>query len=176
MPILGPEYAIDRVVATLQANLPAEFDLMQSIAGLDPIPNGLDDVPNGAYKKVQLPTALIEDPLAILVYCTGSDPMAITSVTNTPGQWTGDHFITVEMQIKDIYNEEPHVTQARLMRSAVAIIRVLPIKHVTLDGTVTRIFMFDRVTYGQEQAGGDEAGEFTRIARIPFAVRVDEHL
>jgi hypothetical protein len=176
MPIYGPEYAIDRIVATLQANLPAEFDLVQSISGLDPIPNGLDDVPNGSYYKIQLPVALVSDPLAILVYAVGSDPLQIDSVVNTPGRWVGDHMVTVEYQIKDTGNEQPHVTQARAMRSATAIIRVLCIKNITLGGTVNRITMTDRTVYGSERGSEDEAGEFTRIARLPFAVRVYENL
>lgn len=177
MPIRGAEYAVDRVVAILQANLPAEFDLVQSMAGLDPIPNGLEDVPNGSYYKVQMPVALVSDPLAILVYCVGTDPIQIDSVSNTPGRYVAEHFVMVEYQIKDAGNEQPQVTQARVMRSALAIQRVLPIKNVTLGSTVTQIKWLERATYGAERgAGEDEAGEFTRIARIPFAVQVHENL
>lgn len=176
MAILGIEYAIDRIVAVLQANLPAEFDLVQSISGLDPIPNGLDDVPAGSYYKFQMPVALVSDPLAILVYGVGSDPIQMDSITNTPGRWVGEHLVTVEYQIKDTGNEQPQVTQARAMRSALAIIRVLSIKKPTLDGTVNRVLWFDRAVFGAERGAEDEAGEFTRIARIPFSVRVFENL
>lgn len=171
MPIYGPEYSVNQVVAVLQANLPAEFNLMDALWGDGIV---LDDVPNGNYFKVRNPAALDAGERAMLVYCTGTDPIQIDSVSNTPGRRVAEDLITVEYQIKDTANEDPVKTQSRVFRSATAIERVLAIKNVTLGGTVTKVSRRERIVYDAQS--GDEGGEFIRIAKIPFAVQVYEAL
>lgn len=173
MPIRGAEYVVNQIVSVLQANLPAEFDLMDAVWGDGVV---LEDVENGSYYKIQNPVALVEKECAVLVYCTGTDPVQIDSITNTPGRYVSDHLVTVEYQRKDTGNEQAQVTQSRVFRAAVAIERVLVIKNITLGGTVNRILREGTATYGETRGAEDEAGEFTRIARIPFSVRVYENL
>lgn len=177
MPIRGAEHAVDRVVAVLQANLPAEFNLMDALWNDGIV---LDDVPDGDYHKVRMPVALVAGQRAILVYCTGTDPIRIDTTLNSPGRYVADHLVTVEFQIKDDRNEQPHVMQSRAFRSAIAIERVLAIKNPSLPNggveTVTSVKRRERAEYDVQAAEGDESGEFTRICRIPFAVHVDESL
>jgi len=174
MPIRGIEYAIDRVVAILQAGLPAELDLVDAIwaDGLT-----LEDIANGAYYKYANQVPLVEHELAILVTPQASRPLQIDSITNSPGRCFADHIVNVEVLVKDAENEEPHKTQSRVLRYASAILRVLSIKNPTLGGTVFWCLPEEDATFTPvTQVGDDQAGEFTGSARLPFAVRMDERL
>jgi hypothetical protein len=174
MPIRGIEYAIDRIVATLQAYLPAELDLVDAMwaDGLT-----LEDIDNGAYYKFANQVALVEHEHSIVVTAQGARPLAVDSITNSPGRVVADYVVHVEIHVKDTGNEAPHLTQSRVLRYANAVLRVLSVKHPTLGGTVFSClpeseFTFTPVT----QADDDAAGEFTGSARMPFAVRMDERL
>lgn len=175
MSILGIEYAMNRVVAILQANLPAELDAIDALWA-DGIT--LDDIPAAAYFTYRHPTPLISNQYALLVLAEQSLPLQIDSITNTPGRAVRDHIIAVEVYAKDNGNMEPSPLQSVVLRYADAILRVLAVKNITLGGTVFRCVPEGPATFTavRQQGTDDEPGEFTGSARVPFAVRLFENL
>lgn len=172
MAIKGAEYAVTRIVATLQSYLPAELDLIETEMS-DGVT--LDDVAD--YYEHEAPASLVPSALCIVVNAESTEPIEIRSTTNTPGVYDADHRVVVRFELKDTYNEEPQVTKRRVLRYARAIERVLAIKYPTLPNggveTVTRTYRIDPATYGREDQG---EGQFVRTATIPFNVRNYETL
>lgn len=167
MPIRGAEYAVTRVTATLQAQLPAELDLIDAEMG----DFSLDDVPDAAYLEYEATASLVEHPLAIIVNAEATEPMQLTTHTNSPGVYHCEHRIVVRVDLKDSGNEEPAVTKKRVLRYARAIERVLAIKYPTLPNagveTVQSVKRIDAAIYVLD---GQEPGQFVRSATIPFMV------
>lgn len=172
MPIKGAELAVTRITATLQAYLPAELDLIDAemADGLT-----LEDVTD-IYEH-EAPISLVPSPLCIVVNAESSEPVEITTHTNSPGIYDCEHRIVVRFEMKNTGNEEPQTMKKRVLRYARAIERVLAIKYPTLPNagveTVTYVRRIDSATYLQD---GQEAGESVRTATIPFIVRNYEAL
>lgn len=175
MAIKGAEYAVSRIIATLQSYLPAELDLIDTEMG-----DGLtlSDVDNAAYLEYETESAAVEHVRSIIVTVEGSDPIAIDSTLVSPGRVHQEHAVTVHFHSKDVENEAPHLTKRRVMRYARAIERVLAVKYPTLPSsgveTVVGTFRDGTMTYRLDPEQGD--GQFVRSAVIPFRVVTHEQL
>lgn len=175
MAIKGAEYAVSQVIATLQAYLPAELNLIDTemADGLT-----LDDVDNAAYYEVENDATLVEQVRSILVIVEGSDPLSIDTLLHSPGRVHQEHTIVVTFNLKDVGNEEPHLTKRRVLRYARAIERVLAVKYPTLPSggveTVVRTYRADTMTYRLNPEQGE--GQNVRSAVIPFKVVTHEQL
>jgi len=133
--IVGIENAVDQVVAILQANLGAELALIQAERADWIVLDSIRPEPISSSRTSPHSTRTIG---RFLVYPTASRPLQYDSVTNTPGRRVAEDVITVEILVKDTANEQPDVTQKRVLRYDLAMMRVLPIKNVTLGGMVNR--------------------------------------
>lgn len=175
MAIVGAEYAVSRIIATLQTYLPAELDLIDAemADGLT-----LGDIENAAYFEYEADSSIVEFTRAIVVDVEGTDPLIHDTITNSPGRIVDEHSIRVQFDLKDVDNEGPHLTKRRVLRYARAIVRVLAIKYPTLPSagveTVTRVYRADTMTYRLNETQGE--GQFVRSAVIPFKVITHESL
>lgn len=175
MAIKGAEYAVSRIITTLQTSLPAELDLIDTEMG-----DGLtlEDVDNAAYYEFEADASLVEHTRAIIVTVDGSDSLGYDTITNSPGRMKAEHSVTVTFHFKDALNEEPHLTKRRVLRYARAIERVLMIKYPTLPSggveTVTRTYRDGTATYRLNEQQAE--GQFVRSAVIPFKVVTHESL
>jgi len=174
MAIRGGEYAVARMIAVLQASLPAELDLIDAEESDGIV---LDDVPNPAYFDYETQIQNVEHPLAIVVNLVSTSPVRMFSTTNSPGTYEAMHTITVEVSLKNIENKDPDTLKKRILRYARAIERVIVIKNPTLPlagvEQVVNVGREDDVTYiFQEQ----EEGADVRTASIPFRVHTRENL
>lgn len=177
MAIRGAEYAVRRMVTTLQTYLPAELDLIE-VEEADGVT--LADVDNGAYLEFESDAALVEHALAITLDARSSRTISITSISHSPGNQFDEHEITLGLHLKDVENETPEVTKRRVMRYARAIVRVLAVKYPTMpSGGAETVFKVSRDGAGdmlyrlnEEQA----EGQHVRSAVIPFLVTTYESL
>lgn len=173
MAIRGAEYAVTRMIATLQTYLPAELDLIDA----EEADFVLDDVENGHYYDFADPRVLVNSNLAIVVNVSATTPLAIKSTTNSPGVYDVEHTIEVAVHKKGTENEGPATMKKRVLRYARGIERVLAIKYPTLPGggveTVVMARRFGDVTYIDT---ADDEGRYTRTARVPFLVHTYEAL
>lgn len=175
MAIKGAEYAVSRIIATLQTYLPAERDLIDAemADGLT-----LADVDMAAYYDVENDVTLVEQVRSILVIAEGTDPLNIDTTTNSPGRAHEEHTVIVTYNLKDVDNEAPNLTRQRVHREARAIERVLAIKYPTLPlagvETVVRTYRDGTMTYRLSPEQGE--GQNVRSAVIPFKVVTHEQL
>lgn len=166
------EYAQERVIAILQANLPAELNLIDTERGADGI-SPLEDVDNARYYDWHADAGYIDNYPAICVTAESTEPIQIDSIVNTPGRYVAIHNVTVSVIHKNAGNEGPATLCKRNKRTALAIERVLTIKNITLGGTVTSCKREGDVTYVE---AGQVPEAYVVTARIPFAVQVHENL
>ena len=174
MAIRGAERAVARVIAVLQASLPAELDLIDAEEG-DGIT--LTDVDNAAYFDYEDQRVLVEHALAIVVNHTATSPIDLMSDTNSPGVYDAFHDIVVSVSMKDTGNERPSTMKKRVERYARGIERVLAIKNPTLPsgGVETVVFVTREEDSTFIQAEQEEGG-YVRTATIPFRIRTRENL
>jgi len=174
MAIKGAEYAVSRIIATLQAYLLTETALVDAEMA-DGIP--LDDVAAADYYDTEMELGHIPNFPAIVVDVKATAPIEIRSITNSPGLYHAEHAIDVSVHLRDNGNETPSILKKRILRYARAIERVLAIKYPTLASagveTVIRVYRQDDATYVME---GQAPGEFVRSARLPFTVVTYEQL
>lgn len=165
------------MTTTLQTYLPAELDLIDAEEA-DGVT--LADVDNAAYLEFESEAALVEHALAITINPDdgGTETIALTSISHTPGNVHAEHAITVAVHLKDVENETPEVTKRRVMRYARAVERVLAVKYPTMpDAGAETVFSVSRLGAGpmryrlnEEQA----EGQHVRSAVIPFLVTTYE--
>jgi hypothetical protein len=173
MAIKGAEYAVTRIVATLQLYLPTELDLIDAEMA-DTIT--LADVDNAAYYEYENPSAEMEHVLYINVNADDSEALITDTITNSPGRMVDEHSVAVSVTLKDSGNENPTLTKRRVMRYARAICRVLTVKYPTLTETVTRVHRIgaNPMTYRLNPEQGE--GQFILSAVVPLKVVTHESL
>jgi hypothetical protein len=172
MPILGAEYAVTRITATLQAYLPAELNIIDGEMN-DGVT--LDDPV--AYYECEMDLGYIPEYPAIVTDVKATLPLDIKSTLVSPGVADELHSITVSAHLRNNGNEDPAVMKKRILRYSRAIVRVLAMKYPTLPNagieTVVSVKREGEATYiMQEQT----TGLLVRTATVPFSVRTYENL
>lgn len=170
--IQGAEYAQARVIAILQANLPAELNIIDGERGADGI-SPLEDVDSARYYDWHADAGYIENYPAICVTAESTEPIEIDSILNSPGRYNAIHRIQVTVIHKNAGNEGPATLCKRNKRTALAVERGLTIKNWTLGDTVFSCMREGDVTYVE---AGQVPEAYVVTARIPFAVRMYENL
>lgn len=174
MTIRGAEYAVARVIAVLQANLPAELDLLDTPGGgLPAMSPRLENVDNARYYDWHADAGYIENYPAIVVTAEGTEPFEITTTTNTPGIYNCIHRVTVAVIHKNAGNEAPGNLCRRNKRTALGVERVIAIKNPTCGDDAIFAERDGEVTYVES---GQTPEAYVVTSRIPFLVRLYENL
>jgi len=168
--IRGAEYAVARVIAILQASLPAELNLIDSERS-DGIT--LDDVDNSRYYDYHAENGYIDNYPAICVTAEATDPIGIGSTINSPGVYNCEHLIRVSVIHKNAGNEGVSPLCKRNKRTALAIERVIAIKNPTLGGTVLSAIREGTISYVET---GQEPESYVVTSHAPFKVRTYKNL
>jgi len=166
------EYVEARIIAVLQANLPAELTTiyvteMGSDLGAAPL-----IVEYFAYEPAEMP----QGP-SITVNVASTNALAIKSTTNSPGVYHAFHDTAVGVHVKDTGNEGIASLKKHMQRIVRGIERVLAIKNPTLPSAgVETVVSIKRDGDLQYLAAGQEPGQYVRSGRIPFTVETYENL
>ena len=135
MAIRGAEYAVARVIAILQANLPAELNLVDA----EEADFVLADVANARYYDAEFEEGHTPEFPAVVVDAKSTDTIALTTTTNSPGIDESEHEVVVSIVLANTENESRSTLKKRVLRYARAIVRVLAIKNPTLTETVVSV-------------------------------------
>lgn len=174
MTIRGAEYAVARVIATLQAYLPVELNLLDNPGGGLPVMSpALEDIDNARYYDWHADSGYIDNYPAIVVTAEATDPLEITTTTHTPGVYNCEHTIQVSVIHKNAGNESPGSLCRRNKRTALGVERVIAIKYPTCGDDAIFAERAGGITYVE---AGQDPESYVVTARIPFRVRLYENL
>ena len=116
MPIRGAEYAVVRILATLQTYLAAELDAMET-TWADGIL--LEDIVD--WYDYERDLGYMPSFPAITVVAARSTPRQVVNLISSAGRYDVSHEVLVGVHHKDNGNDAPSILSSRNKRTALAI-------------------------------------------------------
>lgn len=170
------EYVESRIIAVLQALLPAELTTIYvTEMGQD---LSTPSIPNERYYAYEIDAGgYIDHGPAITVNVKTTSAPLIKSTTNSPGVYHAFHETEVAVHVKDTGNDGIATLKKHMQRIVRGVERVLAIKNPTLPSAgIETVVSIKRDGDLQYLASGQEPGQYVRSGRIPFVVETYENL